>query len=111
MGGSTRLQAEAGIEGYTKEDFVNYLAVTTATGEGGGNRSEIDSALYNEASAIRIAEMAGENIDWLQDLGVEMTVDALTTAAMAAALALSCCGHGRCADRAQCGCAPEHPRR
>ena len=75
MGGSTRLQAEAGIEGYTKEDFVNYLAVTTATGEGGGNRSEIDSALYNEASAIRIAEMAGENIDWLQDLGVEMTVD------------------------------------
>lgn len=76
MGGSTELQAEAGIsEGYTKEDFVNYLAVTTSEGEGGGDRSEIDLQLYNEASAIRIAEMAGENIDWLQDLGVEMTVE------------------------------------
>lgn len=76
MGGSTQLQAEAGIsEGYTKEDFVNYLAVSKATGTGGGNRSEINEDLYHEESAVRIAESAGDNIDWLQSLGVKMRVD------------------------------------
>lgn len=93
MGGSTQLQAEAGIsEGYTKEDFVNYLAVSKATGTGGGNRSEINEDLYHEESAVRIAESAGDNIDWLQSLGVKMRVDGFIHRGTAAASAPTCSG-------------------
>ena len=72
QGGGTQMAADAGQEGYTKEEFVAYLVDNSVSGTGGGNRSEIDQALFNEALGTQIAEMAGENIDWLNGLGVSM---------------------------------------
>lgn len=73
MGGGTQLQKENDID-YTTEDFVAYMTNLGATGTGGGNRSEIDPGLYQEETAKLVGTMAGENVDWLQSLGVKFRV-------------------------------------
>jgi fumarate reductase flavoprotein subunit len=73
MGGGTRLQQAQGIN-YSTDDFVRYMSDLGATGTGGGNRSELDQGLFQEATARRIGEMAGQNVDWLQGIGVPFTL-------------------------------------
>jgi fumarate reductase flavoprotein subunit len=73
MGGGTKLQQAQGVN-YSTDDFVRYMTDLGATGTGGGNRSELDQDLFQIATARRIGEMAGQNVDWLQGIGVPFTL-------------------------------------
>ena len=74
MSGGSQIQIDNGIE-YTEDDFVAYMTDVTGT-LGGGNRAEIDPGLFLEESAIRISRMADDNVNWLADMGVGMSVAA-----------------------------------
>ena len=65
IGGDTRLQKEQGIE-YTTQDMI---AQMTKGDDGAGNQE-----LYNHDAAVMYATMFGENIDWLQDIGIQFGV-------------------------------------
>jgi fumarate reductase flavoprotein subunit len=72
MAGGSRFQRERNST-YSEEDFVRYL--TDVSGDlGGGNRAEIDQGLFQLETATRIARAADENIDWLDNLGIKMSV-------------------------------------
>ena len=60
VGGGTKLQKEQGVE-FSAEDLVAaYNKVS----------SSIDEGLYDEETLIRYYSEAGQNIDWLMDMGV-----------------------------------------
>lgn len=67
LGGSSEAQARAEIgEAYDKDAFVSYLSFSES--------SEVNPALYNEALSERIGRTAGENLDWLEQMGLSFVV-------------------------------------
>lgn len=65
IGGDTKLQAENGMV-YPNQKIIDSLISSGA--------AKADLGLYNEESAKLYGSMAGENIDWLYDMGVNFGV-------------------------------------
>ncbi len=61
VGGDTIVQKNAGID-FSVQDWINIMVKP---------RTISDIGLYQEASSLRMATDAGNNINWLYDLGVE----------------------------------------